>query len=98
GRQLRGHRERRHMTQQQLGQSLTPPTTRASIANIEAGKQRVLVHTLVQLADVLGLALDELLPQKENSRHGDVREELLKKLPMSNKQHLRRVVDRLAPA
>jgi transcriptional regulator with XRE-family HTH domain len=34
--------------------------TRASIANIEAGKQRVLAHTLVDLASALRLTLDQL--------------------------------------
>ncbi len=46
GIKLHGFREQRKMTQAQLGLVLNPPATRASIANIENGKQRVLVHTL----------------------------------------------------
>lgn len=34
--------------------------TRASVANFEAGKQRILAHTLVQLSNVLGFDLNEL--------------------------------------
>ena len=33
-------RAARRLTQQQLGSLLAPPVTRASIANIESGKQR----------------------------------------------------------
>jgi transcriptional regulator with XRE-family HTH domain len=49
------------MTQQQLGLSLQPPATRASVANIESGKQRVLAHTLVQLAAALEAEVADLL-------------------------------------
>jgi transcriptional regulator with XRE-family HTH domain len=94
GRRLRWHRERRHMTQQQLGEVLDPPTTRASIANIEAGKQRVLAHTLVQLADALGASVSELLPSSGEVRVDTIREELFQKLELPDKQ-LRRVVEKL---
>jgi transcriptional regulator with XRE-family HTH domain len=40
---------------------LSPPVTRASIANLELGRQRVLVHTLVQLAHILDVPAAELL-------------------------------------
>jgi transcriptional regulator with XRE-family HTH domain len=97
GRRLRLQRDRKHVTQQQLGSLLDPPTTRASIANIEAGKQRVLAHTLVQLAHALGLSISELLPPIETNRRTNIREELRQKLPLPDKQ-LRRVVEKLAPA
>lgn len=48
------------LTQDELGKMLRPTMTRASIANIEAGKQRVLAHTLVDLSSALQLTLDEL--------------------------------------
>jgi transcriptional regulator with XRE-family HTH domain len=84
------------MTQQQLGEALEPAATRASIANIEAGKQRVLAHTLVQLANAVGASLNELLPAREEIRAEAIREELLQKLELPEKQ-LRRVVDKLTP-
>lgn len=51
------------MTQEQLGKALQPPMTRASIANIEQGKQRVLVYALVQMAQIFGVEAEDLLPK-----------------------------------
>jgi len=69
------------LSQRTLGGRLDPPVTRASIANLEAGKQRVLVHTLVQLSTVLGLNVTDLLPSEY---HGtcDVSAELKDKLKL----------------
>jgi transcriptional regulator with XRE-family HTH domain len=62
GATIAASRVRGGMSQQQLGDLLTPRVTRACVANIESGKQRVLVHTLVQIAEALGMAPSELLP------------------------------------
>ena len=62
GRRIALARTRRGMTQEQLGRALEPQLTRASIANVEQGKQRMLVHTLVQVARALEVRPDELLP------------------------------------
>lgn len=66
--------------------------TRASIANIEAGKQRVLAHTLVQLADALEVELSDLLPAETYKKRemvqpagGRVEEELAEKLGLPRK-------------
>jgi transcriptional regulator with XRE-family HTH domain len=64
GRRLQDLRKTRRLTQEQVGVLLTPPLTRASIANIEAGKQGVLAHTLVQLTHALDTTLDDLLPEE----------------------------------
>jgi transcriptional regulator with XRE-family HTH domain len=64
GRRLQDFRKARHLTQEQVGALITPPLTRASIANIEAGKQGVLAYTLVQLAQALEITLDDLLPEE----------------------------------
>lgn len=61
GKRVQFFRNRRNLTQEQLGTRLDPPTTRASIANIEAGKQRVLAHTLVQIAKALEIEIQELV-------------------------------------
>lgn len=50
GARVRAARKAARLTQGEVGQLLDPPVTRASVANIELGKQRVLSHTLVQLA------------------------------------------------
>lgn len=56
-------RKRKGLTQEDLGAKLRPPTTRANIANIENGKQRTLVHTLMRIADVLGVRVGDLLDE-----------------------------------
>lgn len=65
GLRIQGYRKRAGMTQAELGQRLTPPLTRASVANIESAKQRLLAHTLVNVASVLGVDLAELVPSKK---------------------------------
>src|SRR6266850_4220472 len=52
GRRIRALRTEHGLTQAGLGLRLEPPVTRAAIANVENGKQRVLAHTLVQLAQI----------------------------------------------
>lgn len=61
GQRIQFLRNRKNLTQGDLGGRLDPPTTRASIANIEAGKQRVLAHTLLQIAKALEIEVPELL-------------------------------------
>jgi transcriptional regulator with XRE-family HTH domain len=84
GRRLRALRDRKRLTQQQLGARLNPPVTRASIANIETGKQRVLAHTLLQLADAVGVSLNELLPLTTADDDESLRDELQRKLGLSD--------------
>ncbi len=49
------------MTQEQLGDQLVPSVTRASIANVEAGKQRILAHTLIRVVEVLKVDVADLM-------------------------------------
>lgn len=60
GNRVRTFRQQRALTQEQLGSRLTPTMTRASVANIETGKQRVLAHTLIQLSSALDVSVDDL--------------------------------------
>lgn len=79
------------MTQETLGNKLDPPVTRASVANIEGGKQRVLAHTLSQLAVALELNLLELIPDgspKQMVSTKRVEAELAKKLGPSRGKKL----------
>jgi DNA-binding XRE family transcriptional regulator len=62
GKKVRRVRESHGLSQAMVGKALKPPMTRASIANIESGLQRCMLHTLVQLADVLAVDVEELLP------------------------------------
>lgn len=92
GQRIQALRNENGMSQEQLGRQLIPPVTRASIANIESGKQRVLAHTLVQLAEALKVELGALLPgarQQQGKSPGttgrSVEEELAEKLGLPNK-------------
>lgn len=82
-------RRMRGLTQEKLAAALDPPSTRASIANIESGKQRVLAHTLLQLAQALQVTVSDLLNvQAEPIKvEGDVvARELKSKLALPPKQ------------
>lgn len=67
GRKVHGFRTAKGLTQEEVGLRLDPPVTRASIANLENGRQRVLLHTAVQIAKILECALDALVPSFEES-------------------------------
>lgn len=104
GLRIQAHRNQNGMSQEQLGRKLEPPVTRASIANIEAGKQRVLAHTLVQLADALEVELRDLLPSETHKKReaprpagGRVEEELAEKLGLPRKD-IRQLAARLKNA
>jgi len=90
GARVRAIRQQKGLTQEQLGSRLTPTMTRASVANIETGKQRVLAHTLVQLASALSVALDDLTRTESAPLTADVAEQvnvvLRKRLRLSEAQ------------
>jgi transcriptional regulator with XRE-family HTH domain len=67
GRRIQARRNRLGLSQESLGAALRPRVTRASIANIEAGKQRILTHTLVQLGVALDVEVSKLLPTTNSS-------------------------------
>jgi len=68
GRQIAGVRQSKSkMTQEDL--ALKVSLTRTSIINIEKGRQQLLVHTLVDIATALGVAVTELLPPSGDVAH-----------------------------
>lgn len=60
GRRIRGARLDSKLTQEQLADVLG--LTRTSITNIEKGKQKILAHTLVELAGKLKVSINDLIP------------------------------------
>lgn len=74
GRRIQGLRLRRQMTQEELGQMLDPPVGRASVANLEGGKQRVLLHTFLQMVEILKCSVDDLLPPGRSPLQNDAAE------------------------
>lgn len=65
GRAVRHEREAKGMTQTDLGVPLD--LTRASVANIEAGRQHCSLHAAVVLARTLRVPLTSLLPPDDTS-------------------------------
>lgn len=53
--------------------------SRISIANIESGKQKIQLHTLIEIADFLKLSITDLIPPLETIRK-EVNPKLVKKI------------------
>jgi transcriptional regulator with XRE-family HTH domain len=62
GRRVREARERAELTQAELARRAG--MSRSSLANVEAGRHRILAHQVVDLADALGMPVDQLLPSR----------------------------------
>lgn len=60
GARIRALRESRKVTQEHLGELIG--LTRTSVVNIERGRQKIMLHSLYAVAEVLGVAVAELLP------------------------------------
>lgn len=66
GNRIRSHREKLNLTQEKLGERVG--LTRVSITNIEKGRQKLLVHTLIQFAAALSIPVGDLIaPFDQNS-------------------------------
>lgn len=63
GEQLRTHREKRGMTQQELADLVS--LERTSITNIERGKQKLPIHVLFCVCDALGVSPSDVMPRIE---------------------------------
>jgi len=68
GRKLREVRLSKRIPQQEL--ATLSGLTRASVTNIESGRQRVLLHQAVQFAEALGVDLAEIVPQSSEISAG----------------------------
>lgn len=53
GRRIEHLRLERRISQAELGRRLRHPLTRAAVSNMEGGRQRILVHVLLEIAEVL---------------------------------------------
>jgi transcriptional regulator with XRE-family HTH domain len=63
GERIRARRVEADMTQTELGQRVQ--LTRSSIANIEAGRQRAMLHTIMQIANELDIEPHALFPKPD---------------------------------
>ena len=64
GMAVREARQDRQMTQEQVAQAVG--LTRTSIVNIEAGRQRLTIDTLYDIADALSIQAVSLMPRNED--------------------------------
>lgn len=87
GRRIQGLRSSKGLTQAELGLRLDPPVTRASIANLERGRQRLLLHTFVQLAAILECELRDLVPSTDGERTGDLQSDVAGELQVLKIPH-----------
>lgn len=70
GRRIRDARLRQNLTQDALASAIS--LTRTSITNIEKGRQKILLHTLFDVAGVLGVEPTSLLPQPKQTNELEV--------------------------
>jgi transcriptional regulator with XRE-family HTH domain len=61
GRRIEFLRNERRLSQRELGEKLKNRLTRAAICNMEGGRQRILVHVLLEIAEALDVDPRELL-------------------------------------
>lgn len=75
GQRIREERIRHGLTQKDLADKVD--LTRTSVTNIELGRQKLLVHTLIEIAEALDLDPGTLLPQESSQEGHDLEEENL---------------------
>ena len=63
GQRVRNARKKSGMTQQSLASKVF--LSRASITNLEMGRQKLMLHTLVEIASELRVAPDDLIPKPQ---------------------------------
>lgn len=74
GSRVRALRERKNVTQEELGRRID--LSRTSIVNIEKGRQRVLLHQVVEIADALDAKPAELLPKASAEKALELRDDV----------------------
>ena len=94
GRRLRQARMDAALTQHALGKRVG--LGRTSITNIEQGNQHVGLHLLYQLANALGLAPGDLLPQESDlGGGGEVLETVLVRMGRADRTRIERDMEQL---
>jgi transcriptional regulator with XRE-family HTH domain len=64
GSQIRAARKKALLTQEALAAKIS--LTRATVTNIEKGRQQLLVHTLIDIAEALNVPPASLLPEQQS--------------------------------
>ncbi|MDI6716719.1 MAG: helix-turn-helix transcriptional regulator [Actinomycetota bacterium] len=91
GRRIRKAREKRNLTQERLAELIS--LTRTSITNIERGNQKLLLHTLYDIASTLGVDPHSLLPKEPDSSYSmQLRDSLPSDLSEAEREWIQSVV------
>ena len=90
GRQIRARRLALDLSQEHLAARVE--LTRTSIANLEAGRQRIRVDTLLDLAAALGVSVVDLLPPSVINRPDSIEPGLMDGTTPSEKDWIMKVV------
>jgi DNA-binding XRE family transcriptional regulator len=73
GNLIQKNRIKKKLTQEKLAEKIS--LTRTSITNIEKGRQKLLLHTLFDIAHHLGISTEDLIPKtklKDNDIYDNV--------------------------
>jgi transcriptional regulator with XRE-family HTH domain len=94
---LQTSRKRRGLTQKELGEKVG--LTREAIASYEAGRSQLMVTTLLDIAAVLRVSVNEILglerqiAENNMTRRWAKRMSIIESLPISIKKHILRTLD-----
>ncbi len=94
GRRIRRAREARGLTQAQLASGTS--LTRTSITNIEKGRQKLLVHTLSDIAFALTVKPSSLVPPLAAASPEDIDVKIPTSFSEKERDHIRRVLTSLS--
>ena len=92
GATIRERRRHLRLTQEYLSSQLG--ISRASLANVETGRQRVLVHQLYSFAEKLDIKVEALLPNPEENKDFMVLDNLLfsENVTLAQRQQIARLL------
>jgi transcriptional regulator with XRE-family HTH domain len=90
GRRIRKAREDRTLTQDALAKRIF--LTRASVTNIEKGRQTISLHKFIEICEALHTSISNLLPSIQASQKIDLEKELPKNLPKSSKERILSII------
>jgi transcriptional regulator with XRE-family HTH domain len=90
GQRIRDLRVERGLTQTRLAELLS--LSRTSVTNIENGRQKLLVHTMVEIATILEVDASALLPEVKAVEKRSVEAAMPEELDETDRQFLRKIV------
>ena len=97
GEKLQFIRKRRGLTQKELGEKIG--LTREAVATYEAGRSNLMITTLLDMAAVLRVSVNEILGEEHHAvevtitRRWAKRMDIIEGLPESVKKHILRTLD-----